>query len=213
MTLFARILAVVGVATSLACSSRRIDATDRWGNPPVSVAAEDPLVQQRHDAVARHNSLVSALSLLSGRFHGTSPENDLGLEFERVRDPRTASVSLRVMVSGLYRGQTVRRSDLLSLQSHATSPDAAYFLDFDPATASVAAVRSRTGGPRVVCAAPLKPDGEGFRAEISCGKGFPAAAGRWAIEIQPGKVRLRSLESNESLEFSKLNDLRSTASR
>jgi hypothetical protein len=208
-----RILSLAGLSTFVACATTPIQSTDEWGNPKFSVATEDPLVQQRHDAVARHNSLVSALSLLSGRFQGTSPENDLGLEFERVRDPRTASVSLRVMVSGLYRGQTVRRSDLLSLQSHATSPDAAYFLDFDPATASVAAVGSRTGGPRVACAAPLKPDGDGFRAEISCGKGFPAATGRWAIEIQPGKIRLRSLESNESLEFSKLNDLRSAASR
>jgi hypothetical protein len=207
---FVRILMLAGIPTLLACSTSPVRTTDRWGNPAYGVATEDPAVQQRHDAVSRQIGLASALSLLSGRFQGTSPGNDLTLDLQRVRDPRTASVSLRVRLSGVYRGEDVRRSDLLRLQARAASPDASYFLDFDPAVDRVSAVPGGAPG-RSACWSTLVSNGEGFTADVSCRPEL--ATRRWAIEIQPRRIVLRSRESNETLEFSKVDALGRTASR
>lgn len=80
----------------------------------------------------------------------------------------------------------------------------AYYPDFDPNALEKAGRRFGKDRRRRSCYMPFKPKGEGFVAETSCSDFFPGGSGPWAIELQPGRIALRSLTSNESMEFAKV---------
>ncbi len=202
MTPLTRSASLLGFVTLLACSTALGQTTEDGGNPrpPSSNPSEDLTFQQNHEGMARHTRLVAALSLLSGRFEGTGAGNDLALELQRLRDPRLSSVTLLVTVSGAYKGVPFGRSDLLRVRSDGTSPEASYLPDVDPNAARLAKA-GRRFGDRQACSVPFKPKGRGFIAEAPCGDLFPGGKGKWTMELQRGTIRLRSLESNETLEF------------
>ncbi|MDQ5858469.1 MAG: hypothetical protein M3542_09380 [Acidobacteriota bacterium] len=162
---------------------------------------EDPEEGQRHRRVSGHVGLVSALSTLSGRFVGTSPENNLMLELERLRDPKLGRVSLVLTVSGRYRGTDVRQSGLVRLAGSHAAPRLAYYPDFEPgASTQKVSVRDRPPGRR--CGVVLKPSGEGFSAETSCEDVMPGA---WALEMASDGIRLDNVRSGETLRFTKVS--------
>jgi hypothetical protein len=205
MTPLSRTASFLSLFTLLACSTTPIQTTDKWGNPKFNMTLEDPEEGQRHRRVSGHIGLVSSLSLLSDRFVGTSPENDLTLELERLRDPHEGRVSLLLTVSGRYRGATVRRSGLVRLAGSDTAPRLTYYPDFEPAASTQkASVRfdRRSAGPR--CGVVLKPEGEGFSAETSCEGVLPGATGAWSVEIQPDGILLQNVQSGETLRFTKV---------
>jgi hypothetical protein len=76
MTIAARLAIFATTVATFACSTTPIQTTDPWGNSKYTLAQEDPATAQRHDAASAHITRVAALSYLSGRFQGTSPEND-----------------------------------------------------------------------------------------------------------------------------------------
>lgn len=204
MTPLTRTASFLSLFTLFACSTNPVQTTDQWGHPKFTLAIEDYEESQRHYRVSGHISLVSSLSMLSGRFVGTSPENDLTLELERLHDPQTGSVSLLLTLSGLYRGASVRRSGLVRLTGWGATPRLTYYPDSEP-TASIqkASVRVHRAvtGPR--CCVDLKPEGEGFSAETSCGALFPNGTGAWDVEIQPGELIAQNVRSGEKLRFTK----------
>lgn len=167
MTAFTRTASVLSLFTVLACSTTPVHTTDQWGNPKFNMTLEDPEEGQRQRRASGHISLVSSLSMLSGRFVGTGPENDLMIELERLRDPKMGRVSLLLTVSGRYRDNDVRRSGLVRLAGSDAAPRLAYYPDFEPgASTEEASVRDRPSGRH--CGVVLKPRGEGFSAETSC---------------------------------------------
>lgn len=205
MTPLTRCASFLGVFTLLA-STMAAQTTDQSGAPSSSMPpGEDIVFRQEHDGMSRHISLVAAASLLSGRFEGAGAGNDLALELQRLRDPRVSSVTLLVTVSGVYKGVSFERSDRLRVSSLGTSLEGSYRPDVDPNVERLASPVKRSGKDRNrrVCSVPFKPKGDGFIAETSCGDLFPGGNGRWTIELQPGTIRLRSLASSETLEFSR----------
>lgn len=207
MTPLTRGASLLGLVTLLACSTTLGQTTEDAGNPhpPSSGPGQDFAFQQDREGRARHVSLVAALFLLSGRFEGIGAGNDLVLDLQRLRDPRMSSGTLLVTVSGAYKGVPFERSDLLRVRSHGSSPEASYHPDVDPKAARLAKAGKRLGNARhrQACSMLFKPKGEGFIAEAPCGEFFPGGKDRWTMELQPGTIRLRSLASNEMLEFSR----------
>jgi hypothetical protein len=209
MTPLARTASVFSLFTVLACSTTPVETTNQWGNPKFNMTLEDPEEGQRHRRVSGHISLVSSLSMLSGRFVGTGPENDLTIELERLRDPKMGRVSLLLTVSGRYRDNDVRRSGLVRLAGSDAALRLAYYPDFEPgASIQKASVRDRPSGRHcgVVpsgrhCGVVLKPRGESFSAETSCESVLP---GEWALEIGADGIRLENVRSGETLRFAKL---------
>lgn len=199
-----RTASVLSLCTLLACSTTPIQTTDQWGNPKFSMAIEDPIEGQRHRGVSGHISLVSSLSMLSGRFVGTGPDNQLTLDLDRLRDPQTSRASLLLTLSGRYRGVGVSRSGLLRLTGMGTTPRVTYYPDLE-STASLrkASIRLDRAVKGPSCCVDLKPAGEGFSAETSCGAVFPGGTGAWSLEIQPGEILARNVHSSETLRFTK----------
>jgi hypothetical protein len=205
MTIAARLAILATTVATFACSTTPIQTTDPWGNSKYTLAQEDPATAQRHDAASAHIARVAALSYLSGRFQGTSPENELTLALERIRDPRVESrISLTLTVSGRYRGEEIRKTVLVRLAKLSTTPTVSYFPDFDPEATplSRAAIRFGDAGPRAACGFTLQPKGDGFSAETSCERAF-GGPGKWSIEIQPGDIQLTNLGTGETLRFAR----------
>jgi hypothetical protein len=200
MTPLARTASVFSLFTVLACSTTPVETTNQWGNPKFNMTLEDPEEGQRHRRVSGHISLVSSLSMLSGRFVGTGPENDLTIELERLRDPKMGRVSLLLTVSGRYRDNDVRRSGLVRLAGSDAALRLAYYPDFEPgASIQKVSVRDRPSGRH--CGVVLKPRGESFSAETSCESVLP---GEWALEIGADGIRLENVRSGETLRFTKV---------
>lgn len=199
MTPLTRTASVLSLFTVLACSTTPVQTTDQWGNPKFNMTFEDPEEGQRHRRASGHISLVSSLSMLSGRFVGTGPENDLTIELERFRDPKMGRVSLLLTVSGRYGGNDVRRSGLVRLAGSDAAPRLAYYPDFEPGASTKVSVRDRPSGRH--CGVVLKPRGEGFSTETSCES---VMAGEWALEIGADGIRLKDVRSGETLRFTKV---------
>lgn len=200
MTPLTRTASVLSLFTVLGCSTTPVQTTDQWGNPKFNMTLEDPEEGQRHRRASGHVSLVSSLSMLSGRFVGTGSENELSIELERLRDPKVGRVSLLLSVSGRYRGNEVRRSGLVRLAGSDAAPRLVYYPDFEPgASAQRVSLRDRPPGRR--CGVVLKPEGERFSAEPSCEDVLP---GQWALEIGADGIRLENVRSGETLRFTKV---------
>ena len=191
---------VLSLFMLLACSTSPIQTTDQWGNPKFSMAIEDPIEGTRHAGVSERISFVSVLAMLSGRFVGTGPDNQLTIDLERVRDPKLGRVSLLLTVSGRYRGTDVRSSGLVRLAGPDAAPRLAYYPDFEPG-ASTQKVSLRDQPPGRRCGVALIPRGEGFSAEPSCEDVLP---GQWALEIGADGIRLEDVRSGETLRFTKV---------
>lgn len=205
MNSLTRTASFLSIFTLLACSTTPVQTTDQWGNPKYTLAIEDYEESQRHRAVSGHISLVSSLSMLSGRFVGTGPDNQLTIDLDRLPDPQTSRVSLLLTLSGRYRGVSVSRSGLLRLTGTGTTPRITYYPDPEPAAslrkASIRLDRAVIGPS---CCVDLKPAGKGFSAETSCGAVIPGGTGAWSFEIQRGELVAQNVRSGETLRFTKV---------
>jgi hypothetical protein len=183
---------VLAVSLALACSSTT-PSTMESQRAPESTRA----------------SLPDLASMLSGRFQGTTPGNGLQLDLSTVGARAGTSFDLFLTASGRYRDTNVRRAGLLRLQTQGRDVHAAYVPHFDSTVTSMSqnAARFTQEELNAACSLYFAPGGDGFvgetRGGVTCAQAFPGAAGKWTVEVDPAGIRVRNVESGETLRFAK----------
>ncbi|HSD72741.1 MAG TPA: hypothetical protein VLE54_08115 [Thermoanaerobaculia bacterium] len=155
------------------------------------------------------SSLTDLASMLSGRFRGTTPGNDLRLEFSTAGASAGTRFDLFLTSSGRYRDTNVRRVGLLRLETQGRDVHAVYVPHFDSTVTplSRAATRFTQEELEAACNLYFHPSGDGYVGELAgaatCARALPGAVGKWTVEVEPGGVRVRNVDSGETLRFAK----------
>jgi hypothetical protein len=154
-------------------------------------------------------SLPDLVSMLTGRFQGTTPGNELQLELSTLGAQAGTSFDLFLTTAGRYRDTNVRRAGLLRLQTQGKDVHAAYVPHFDSTVASMSrsAALFTPEELNASCSLYFEPNGDGFvgetRGGVTCAQAMPGTVGKWTIEVDPAGIRVRNVESGETLRFAR----------
>lgn len=155
------------------------------------------------------SSLTDLVSMLSGRFRGTTPGNALNLDLSTLGARVGTRFDLFLTASGRYRDTNVRRAGLLRLETQGQDVHAAYIPHFDPTVTPLSreATRFTEDELRAACSFYFHPSGDGYIGETqgstTCAQAIPGAVGKWTVEVDPVGVRVRNVSTGETLRFTK----------
>lgn len=152
------------------------------------------------------NAVYEVANILSGTFQGSTPGNELRLDLRPVQTDPQHSYDLFLEITGKYQGETVRRQGLLRFEPAGRDIYVGYIPHFDATVTSLSADATRFTDEEAgaACGFNLSPRGDGFAGETSgpsCAFALRGARGKWSIELEPGSIRLRQVQSGETLRF------------
>ncbi|HEV8608919.1 MAG TPA: hypothetical protein VGS98_02455 [Thermoanaerobaculia bacterium] len=158
---------------------------------------------------AARSSLPDLASMLSGRFRGTTPGNELALDLSTLGARAGTRFDVLVTVSGRYHDTNVRRVGLLRLEMQGRDVRAVYVPHFDSTVTPLSreATRFTEEELRAACSLYFHPSGDGYVGETpgptTCAQALPGAVGKWTVEVDPAGIRVRNVETGETLRFAK----------
>ncbi len=174
----------------------------------VSLVAVACASRTRGGAAEAPNPITNFAFMLSGTFHGSTPGNDLNLDIQSTGLlASTQVVNLFVTTSGRYQGTNVRDEGVLRIENQGRNVSATYIPHFDPTVGSIGrqATRFTASELESACNFVLSPRGDGYAGDttgtLSCARAIPGAVGKWSVEVEPGSIRLRNVQSGETLRF------------
>ena len=152
------------------------------------------------------NRALELARILSGTSQGTTPGNELRLDFRPVVTDREHPYDLFMEVTGKFQGDNVRRQGLLRFETQGRDAYLGYIPHFDATVTSMSANAARftDSEANAACGFHLAPQGDGFSGETSgatCAFALRGANGKWSVELEPGSIRVRNVESGETLRF------------
>jgi hypothetical protein len=152
------------------------------------------------------NRALELAKILSGTFQGTTPGNELRLDFRPVVTDREHPYDLFMEVTGKYQGENVKRQGLLRFETQGRDAYLGYIPHFDATVTSMSANAARftDAEANAACGFHLAPQGDGFAGETSGGSCIIAlrgVSGKWTVELEPGTIRVRNATSGETLRF------------
>jgi hypothetical protein len=158
---------------------------------------------------ASANAAFDLATLLSGTFQGTTPGNELRLDLRPVPTDGQHPYDLFLEATGKFQGENVRRQGLLRLEQEGRDVYVGYVPHFDATVTSMSANATRftNSEANAACGFHLAPRGDGFAGETSgssCAIAMRGAIGKWSLEIESGMLRLRNVESGETLRFRRM---------
>lgn len=155
------------------------------------------------------SSLPEFVSMISGRFQGTTPGNGLRLDVSTLGARVGTRFDVFLTASGRYGDRNVRRTGLLRLETQGQTVHAAYVPHFDATVTPLSreATRFTQEELRSACDLFFAPSGDGYvgetRGSTSCAQALPGAVGKWTVEVDPAGIRIRNVGSGETLRFSR----------
>ncbi len=170
--------------------------------PPPGAPAAPERTRPPADPVAH----LSAI--LSGRFQGVTPGNDLQIWIEPVV-LRTLShpYDLFLQVRGRFEGDNVAQEGYMHLANQGRDVYVGYIPHFDPTISPLSprAGRFTASEANAACSLYFTPRGDGYEGETqglsSCAFAVRGATGKWLVRAEPGTLTLRNEQSGETLRF------------
>jgi len=149
---------------------------------------------------------LDTAKILSGTFFGSTPGNELRLDFRPVQTGPEHPTDLFVDVSGKYLGETIKRQGVLRFETQGKSVYVGYVPHFDPTITSTSAdaVRFTDIEANSACGFTLARRGDGYAGETSgatCAFALRSGIGKWSVELEPASIRLRDVKTGETLRF------------
>lgn len=174
----------------------------------VSLAAARCASSAAGGAASAPNPMANFASMVSGVFHGSTPGNGLTLDVKNAGlFAPTDAFSLFLTTSGQYQGSNVRQEGLIRVENQGQNVSLTYIPHLDPTVGSLSpeAMRFTPEELRSACTMVLSPRGDGYAGETVgstiCAQAIHGAIGKWTVEIEPGAIRLRNVQSGETLRF------------
>jgi hypothetical protein len=160
-------------------------------------------------ALAANSPAYEIANILSGTFKGTTPGNELQLDFKPVPTDSQHPYDLFLEVSGKYLGQTVaRRQGLIRLEVQGRGIYIGFVPKFDATVTALSpdAARFTESESNAACGFTLGAAGDGFAGDVpmsACTFALRGPTGKWTVEIEPATIRLRNADTGETLRFRK----------
>ncbi len=157
---------------------------------------------------ASPNAVYEVANIVSGTFRGSTPGNQLRLDLRPVQTDAEHPYDMFLEVTGKYQGETVRRQGLLRFELQGRDVYVGYIPHFDATVTSLSANAARFSDEEAgaACGFTVSPRGDGFAGETSgatCAFALRGARGKWSVEFEPGSIRLREVQTGETLRFRK----------
>jgi len=156
-------------------------------------------------AQAGIDQALATAKILSGTFLGSTPGNELRLDFRPVQTDQEHLTDLFLVVSGKYLGENVQRQGVLRFETQGKSVYVGYVPHFDPTITSMSADATRFTDTEAnaACGFTLARRGDGYGGETSgtCAFALRSGIGKWSIDLEPASIRLRDVRTGETLRF------------
>lgn len=158
-------------------------------------------------SAATPDRIYEIASILQGRFEGSTPGNELLLQMSTVTIDPSHPFDVFVQVSGRYQGDSVRQQGVIRLESQGQDIYFTYIPHFDPSITVLSNDVGRFTERELTsaCSFTVKPRGDGFSGDTlgiaACALAMRGAIGKWSVELEPGNLRFRNVESGETLRF------------
>ena len=156
-------------------------------------------------AQSGYDQALETAKILSGTFRGSTPGNDMRLDFRPVATDPQHPADLFMEVTGKYLGDDVRRQGVLRFETQGRSVYIGYVPHFDPLVTAMSsdATRFTSDEAAAACGFTLERRGDGYAGETSgtCAFALRSNIGKWSVELEPGSLRLRDVKTGETLRF------------
>jgi hypothetical protein len=159
---------------------------------------------------ASSDRVFDIASILSGTFEGSTPGNHLRLDTRSVTIDPGHPFDLFLQVSGQFEKDSVRQQGVIRLEAQGQDIYFTYIPHFNPAVTALSPDVGRFTERELnsACSFTLKPKGDGFAGDTlgstTCALAMRGAIGKWSLEIEPGNLRLRKVDSGETLRFNRV---------
>lgn len=149
-------------------------------------------------------------NILSGTFVGSTPNNNLKLDFKTITTDPLHQFDLFLSVSGKFEDVSVRQQGLIRLETQGNGLYFGYVPHFDPTTSALSSSAGRftEREASAACGFSMKVRGDGFVGETlgsQCAIAMRGAIKKWKIEIEPGTILLQDPKSGETLRFRRVD--------
>ena len=156
----------------------------------------------------RANPVIDLANMLTGVWEGSTPGNSLSAVITSAVSPAPADVfNLPVTVTGKYQDDSVRQQGVIRLENQGRVVYLTYIPHFDPTVGGLSsdALRFTPREIESACSFDVAPRGDGFAGTTSgattCARAIRGAIGKWSFEVEPGSLRIRNVETGETLRF------------
>jgi len=164
-------------------------------------------------SAATPDRVFDIASMLSGTFEGSTPGNHLRLDLKSLTIDPGHPYDLFLSVNGQFEKNNIQQQGVMRLEQQGRDITLTYIPHFNPATTALAAGAGKFTEHELssACSFTLKPKGDGFIGDTlgstSCAFAMRGAVGKWAVEIEPGNLRVRNVDSGETLRFKQTGKL------
>ncbi len=150
-------------------------------------------------------------SMLSGTYEGATPGNHLRLNLSAVTLEPARPYDLFVSVTGTYEKDNIKQQGVIRLETQGSDIYFTYIPHFDPMVTVLSQDAGRFTERELssACAFIVKPRGDGFFGDTlgstTCALAMRGAIGKWGVEFEPGTIRVKNVDSGETLRWKKVS--------
>jgi hypothetical protein len=156
---------------------------------------------------ATSDRVYDIAAILSNTFEGSTPGNHLTLDLRPVVVDPNHPHDLFLTVSGKFEDDNIRQQGVIRLEQQGNDVYFTYIPHFSPAVTALSQDAGRFTEREIsaACSFTLAPRGDGFVGNTlgaaTCALAIRGAVGKWSLELEPGNLRLRNVDSGETLRF------------
>ena len=155
------------------------------------------------------NNALELMTMLSGTFVGSTPNNNLRLDIQSVTNDPLHQFDLFLSVSGKFETTSVRQNGLIRLEPQGRGVYFGYVPHFDPTITALSphAGKFTEAEANAACGFILNAKGDGFAGETlgsQCAIAMRGAIHKWNIEVEPGSILLQDPKTGETLRFKRV---------
>jgi hypothetical protein len=183
-------------------------------NPLVAalvLATVPALPAPAQDAPANRSSKDSRIyeisAMMSGTFEGATPGNHLQLRLSPVALEPARPYDLFLSVMGTFEKDNVYQQGVIRFETQGDDVYFTYIPHFNPQVTSLSNDAGRFTERELssACSFVMNPKGDGFAGNTlgsaTCALAMRGAVGKWSVETEPGMIRVRNVDSGETLRW------------
>jgi hypothetical protein len=148
-------------------------------------------------------------AMLSGTFEGATPGNHLRLNLSSVTLEPAHPYDLFLSVTGTFEKDNINQRGVIRLETQGKDIYFTYIPHFNPTVTALSQDAGRFTERELTsaCSFVMNPKGDGFAGNTlgsaTCALAMRGAVGKWSLEVEPGMVRVRNVDSGETLRWKK----------